>query len=860
MTEEIYLIKDLQNYNPKEIDTKVLRDDFRILIAWLSTIESGKEFKYPKELVWEKLKEVFKELYNRGIEFHPDKGSEFYRKIFKQLVKETGVKLEIISSDIKNIIDELIGSPKIDISDWINIITPKFLKQLSDDYLLRLYKRLHEYARDKEKITEDLINLNSLIWTEIIERNIPNFTPIEDRLTAKSRFWVHEYPLPEGFEEYRKNLIFYQDIIDYLPVSDDWDSGIYLVGGVVNNGVGHDIDILITSDLPYHSVIAKLHSILPEEYRNKLHFIIDEEPPSFGYVIPLDNKILLESNKEIEMEKQKIKIFHPVRDMKPCNECEFFNVEEMWEVAKKWLDGGRPYILVSPKWDGFRFKIHMKRIGKDRWRVKAYSEDRKRDRKKYMPTVINALKERISPEVNSIIIDGEWIRYKDELLPKPIGEHIWEKYVQYPREDNIIIIVSKDKFDDSLSVLHIYDVLLINDKSLEDVPYEERMQYAEKYIGTSEHIHITEHKKVKNKEQFMKAVKWARTYPNSEGAMVKDPYHKITFTGRTKGLLKIKNYKEIDAIVLNKRKVKGSKRTYSYTVGVSIPKSKINEYHPDYIVELNGKPYLVVGKLYNTNVNVPIGGIIEYRTIRVRIYEKDGKKIVTHMHPLVVRARPDKDEPDDIKLLEKMAKVGTSLFKGELEYAIDLPRCPYVLHPYICPFYGKFRIAHLEMIKIMKLMFPIKCPLAYYFKCPLIKSYYYGYKEYNFEIQEASSETISSMPLSRLIPYYLEPPEKDIEPAVLQAHMRGQEVGKKKVKIGGKERNVEVQKSIHLDWRIKKNGYLAGYTIVGADVNNINNFPMKPGERRRVELKLPEPVEWLLPQYKLGEIYYVPKG
>jgi hypothetical protein len=74
-------IEDLDNYNPSEVETKVLLDDFRILNAWLSSNIK----KYPKDLIIQKLREVIREMIKRNIEFHPE---DYKVELVKQIVQE----------------------------------------------------------------------------------------------------------------------------------------------------------------------------------------------------------------------------------------------------------------------------------------------------------------------------------------------------------------------------------------------------------------------------------------------------------------------------------------------------------------------------------------------------------------------------------------------------------------------------------------------------------------------------------------------------------------------------------------------------------------------------------------------------
>ncbi len=82
-------ISDLEKYNPKGIDdTRVLLDDHRILCAWYSSIKQGKDLKYPLSLIEDKYAELLKELFKRGITFHPDEMTESARELFFETCKK----------------------------------------------------------------------------------------------------------------------------------------------------------------------------------------------------------------------------------------------------------------------------------------------------------------------------------------------------------------------------------------------------------------------------------------------------------------------------------------------------------------------------------------------------------------------------------------------------------------------------------------------------------------------------------------------------------------------------------------------------------------------------------------------------
>ena len=92
-------IENLETYNPVKVDrSEVLRDDWRILCAWYSTILSGGEMKYSKMLIEEKAGELLKEIFRRGIaKFDLAEQKKPAQKLFKiaalKATKQRGVFL-----------------------------------------------------------------------------------------------------------------------------------------------------------------------------------------------------------------------------------------------------------------------------------------------------------------------------------------------------------------------------------------------------------------------------------------------------------------------------------------------------------------------------------------------------------------------------------------------------------------------------------------------------------------------------------------------------------------------------------------------------------------------------------------------
>jgi len=111
------------------------------------------------------------------------------------------------------------------------------------------------------------------------------------------------------------------------------------------------------------------------------------------------------------------------------------------------------------------------------------------------------------------------------------------------------------------------------------------------------------------------------------------------------------------------------------------------------------------------------------------IDEKTGKRIITWDFPKFKEKKPEKTRPDTWDTVKKLIALGTAP-PETLSDVIKLPLCPFFNIAGICPFTGKFffpRQTELKLVQYLK--YPIKCYLAYIYRCPCVKDYYYPFKE-----------------------------------------------------------------------------------------------------------------------------------
>jgi len=840
----VELIKDWRTYDPSKVRDEVLRDDWRIVHAWMKRVcREGKRFTSPqfKDLTLEEQKKVIMDL---------------REKIRKEMMKRGWRPKE-----------ELIELPKgFEVSD----IDIKFVNKLSNEELEDLWKWLHDKWRKEypdRNTPEDYVNANIFIQIERWKRGLIDIDYVDkDELDKASRYAWQEYGSPsQPLEDY----ISLEEVIKairetgIIPVKGQ-PYGAYLVGRIVNEGKipkDHDIDIVFRQR-PDPRLIIALKQNLPEWISKRLHVVFDPSGPGIGYSVPvygyslnpLPSSLMKKGFGPFRLDE--LKVGRRIIGVKPKSgilKYEFFTTKDSWEKwGSKHIQNG---IFVEEKVDGRRVQIHIDQNNN----VKLLTEDTGRDVSYTFKNIVNELKDLNIP--NSIL-DGEITLWTIEKIEGKNARSKREISKLIPRED-WAFPGKYDEFLDKHSILVIYDIMKLKGKDLVDLPYQTRRQEYTKIIPkTCKYIDYTRGELVRNMGQYFKIVNKYRGVSGSEGVVMKDIQFKypVKYSGesRTEDMSKIKNLKEIDVIVLGikQKKTKEGRPlpSYMYESYVWIPDKEVPNWAPEEIKEYKGKKYLKIGMSYSTNVKANIGDIITVMPIEISVEERKGKKYLTWMFPWFKEKRTDKDRPDPLDVALKIAKLGTKPLPEHLteldQYIrVDLVKCPYFNDPSICPLLKRFGIrrAYLNLAYVEEevLKYPIMCPLSRIFKCPYVKPYYYGYVGYYYDPELSDDLPINEWSLPKrlfvsLQGKYLECPPGEHE-FVMQSHILTS-------KFVPKEKKIPEQGSQHLDWRMSVDGYLIGWSIVGGNVKN-QITPKRLMENIakgfRTETKARQPKVWL---------------
>lgn len=87
----IEMIEDVSSYDPRQVPTEVLRDDWRIVCAWYSTKKGGGEIKHSIETIINLAKLIHDELLKRGTKFHPETMTPAALELYLKVIGKEGI-------------------------------------------------------------------------------------------------------------------------------------------------------------------------------------------------------------------------------------------------------------------------------------------------------------------------------------------------------------------------------------------------------------------------------------------------------------------------------------------------------------------------------------------------------------------------------------------------------------------------------------------------------------------------------------------------------------------------------------------------------------------------------------------------
>ncbi len=720
----VELIKNWRKYSPKDIQDDVLRDDWRIVNAWMSTLEKGKKFETDqfKGMTLEQQKNVVKGL---------------AEKIRNEMKRRGWEPKELAWKPPKGF--------------RVDDIDPNYLEDLSDEEVTDIYQWIHRLYKSWGRITEELENANIFVGIDLLKRGIYTKVKIDDPLTDATDLEIQEYPTAKGLAEPEGEFITFDDFKNALRAvpairvqGQPWAG--YVGGRLVNEGKipkDHDIDIVVRQK-PDPRTIASIKRALPHWLARRIHVVFDPHGPEVGYSVPIWNYGYFLTNEE-EMARgfgpfrvRELSVlkpgtrFRPLKQKSGWEKFEFWQFEDLWKNwASKHISDG---IYCSKKYDGRSFIIWVLQDGE----VRIITEDQMRDRSADLPNVVEELRKKYKGHI--VAFHAEAVGYDTGGKTVKSADMKEDHSEEIPREDTAWLTVAKKitPEQENSIVFHVHDMVYY-DEDLSQKPYGERVDKVVSLVRGMRFLNWAESRVVKTLGAFKSAVRELSKLKGSEGVFFRSA--KATYPIKTSGenrsplLAKIKNMKSVDVMVWNRIQKKGQEGQWVYETVYQIPCNRKGEFKQTY--DYQGKCFAYLGKTFGTNVKCERGDIIEVLVGRIRKYETKTKDKIyyTWMFPKFKEKREEKTVPDNLGTIEKIAKVGPGVTKlHELSYSVRLRLCPYYTNLDICrlrAIFGRPRYDELSAIKFEHLKFPVICPLASLYRCRYLKKYYYGEAEFD---------------------------------------------------------------------------------------------------------------------------------
>jgi len=366
---------------------------------------------------------------------------------------------------------------------------------------------------------------------------------------------------------------------------------------------------------------------------------------------------------------------------KPAYRCDI----DLIESDLKHLGWDKKDLLIDSKADGLRITA-LKLKGKGY--VFVDPEDLKHKSPNVssrVPAIIRELEDNLP---DGTVLDGEFIAMVgNEVIHRTISNSI------------INSKVDAEKLA-PFAYIFVFDVLFYAGKDLRKLPLSERLKYLSKikesehiiverpsheikegypayYVGGSNFkgIHkiwniITNDKGLKRHGKFIKHL--------AEGVMIKtlDGIYQVP---QNKSQAKVKVWREIDGVILDKKLIKGAKKTWNYLLGLDIPKDYAKVlasmskkswydsagvlvgktlYRGKEILDKNGRWVMVMTKTDNTNIQGEIGDILRIAAEEVIKYENEEHPDYPRYSFYIGRPLelvPEKNVSDSLQVLERLS-------------------------------------------------------------------------------------------------------------------------------------------------------------------------------------------------------------
>lgn len=625
-------IQDVTEYDPAQLSDAVLRDDFRIALAWHEQAVRNPDFKISDEKIRSLVVQILREAKRRGPEvfsFNPSGMTEQSRSLFLSAAHEAGL-------------------PDEQILKAADSIEPSMIATATTDELVLAHAEIHKSSYDSShsQDSDKGGTLHSLIVDELTIRGVSHPQPPDNGLDEISR----DFEVQKSTEDlmpvaHSGNIqgppIRREDVLKYLKSFKLRAPFVHVVGGIATDSrTPGDVDILVSDDfcpIWMRDIIEfRIKRAMPPEIASRVHVLYDRARGPFTSNIELYDLVLervnphdevkLMRNGEEEVKKDEITIdsvwsgavsFADAIKIRDVYREKTFQTEAAESEAKDAVVAGRAFLMPKPtrsadpeekqtienllrivklpavvqkKYDGVRHQISV--VG---GRAKIVSEDGG-DNTNRLPTVVQEL-----------LALGHDVVFDTEI-------ETWEGRKHMPREVTTGYLNSLGPADDSKVVVNIFDVLSLDGRDLHKAPIEARLEALNGLeMGQSTmavpsaalKLNRAPGVTVHSSAELERAARAIRLLPGSEGVVVKSfgsPYPLRLVTPDS--WVKFHNAVVIKGIVTAKTRTLGNVWLYDWAL---LPGRDT----PAEFKEVNGKQVVPVGQTFGTSIDADVGDSLD---------------------------------------------------------------------------------------------------------------------------------------------------------------------------------------------------------------------------------------------------------
>ena len=345
--------------------------------------------------------------------------------------------------------------------------------------------------------------------------------------------------------------------------------------------------------------------------------------------------------------------------------AEVFSLESLVEYLQDWQTKAKGPVIVSiqGKYDGC--SCYLQRDAHGNFYI--FTEDGSEVTERF-PRMIEMAKSML-PQVCYILI-GEVEKWLKED----------GKYVHQGREVVAGELHSRsEKPQDEFYVWNFHDCVWFNGEDIHMQNYSDRYSIMEKKFSfkysllermNPGSLNLVPNFICKTDEDVKKAIGKLMPLDSLEGAMVKRwdgfPYE---LDGRSNEVVKFKKYAEAHVLVIDRRLIQGSEKTYQYKIAVEVLPTEMDEVDEKLVQDFKDMKVMTVADTFNTNVEAEAGDVITVKFHNLFVHKnEEGKFKLALYEPRVYENRTTanpKEMPDTVTTL---MKIGTDakliVFKG----------------------------------------------------------------------------------------------------------------------------------------------------------------------------------------------------